>query len=215
MNLNHILNIFDSPLHLLSNSVSPGNIELFTDLGIMYLKINEVDRAYDKLQEAVAVNPRHTNSLLALGAITQTKNESEAALNVYKNIANLQDEGFELWNNIGMCFYRKNKLIAVISHCSFLPNLFFIVLHPQAISCLKKALWLSPLNFNVLYNLGVVLMTAQQFASAFQCFVSAVSVKTESAESFMMLASEFKGIKVLFICRLIYFCLPRQFAFIT
>lgn len=33
-------------------------------------------------------------------------------------------------------------------------------------------------------------MTAQQFASAFQCFVSAVSIKTESAESFMMLASE-------------------------
>lgn len=33
-------------------------------------------------------------------------------------------------------------------------------------------------------------MTAQQFASAFQCFVSAVSVKPESAESFMMLASE-------------------------
>lgn len=33
-------------------------------------------------------------------------------------------------------------------------------------------------------------MTAQQFASAFQCFVSAVSIKPESAESFMMLASE-------------------------
>lgn len=45
------------------------------------------------------------------------------------------------------------------------------------------------MNFNVLYNLGVVLMTAQQFASAFQCFVSAVSVRPESAESFMMLAS--------------------------
>lgn len=67
-----------------------------------------------------------------------------------------------------------------------------ILLYPKAISCLKKALWLCPLNFNVLYNLGVVLMTAQQFASAFQCFVSAVSVRPESAESFMMLASEFK-----------------------
>jgi hypothetical protein len=33
-------------------SVSPGNIETFTDLGIMYLKINEVERAYEKLLEA-------------------------------------------------------------------------------------------------------------------------------------------------------------------
>lgn len=89
-------------------------MELFADLGIMYLKINEVDRAYEKLQEATVIEPRHTSSLLALGAILQTKNESEAALNTYKNIPNLQNESFELWNNVGMCFYRKNKLIAVI-----------------------------------------------------------------------------------------------------
>lgn len=62
----------------------------------------------------------------------------------------------------------------------------------QAISCLKKALWLCPLNFNVLYNLGVVLMTAHQFASAFQCFVSAVSIRADDAESFMMLASRWQ-----------------------
>lgn len=107
----------------------------------MYLKINEVDRAYEKLQEAnekscmirrkeshlsvimffifssrfteKAAEP-DSRSLLALGAILQTKNECEAALNVYKNIENIQEEGFELWNNIGLCFYRKNKLIAVI-----------------------------------------------------------------------------------------------------
>lgn len=79
----------------------------------MYLKINEVDRAYDKFTEATVVEPKHTSSLLALGAIMQTKNESEAALNTYRNIRNIQDEGFELWNNIGMCFYRKNKLIVV------------------------------------------------------------------------------------------------------
>lgn len=80
----------------------------------MYLKVNEVDRAQEKLQEATAIEPGHTNSLLALGAILQTKNESEAALNIYRKIPNLQNETFELWNNIGMSFYRKNKLIAVI-----------------------------------------------------------------------------------------------------
>jgi Bardet-Biedl syndrome 4 protein len=71
--------------------------------------------------------------------------------------------------------------------------LFFLSSSLQAISCLKKALWLCPLNFNALYNLGVVLMTAQQFASAFQCFVSAVSCRQESSESFMMLASMLNG----------------------
>lgn len=62
---------------------------------------------------AKAIEP-NVSVLLALGAILQTKNESEAALNTYKKIRNIQDEGFEVWNNIGMCFYRKHKLIAVI-----------------------------------------------------------------------------------------------------
>lgn len=79
----------------------------------MYLKVNEVERAHEKFQEAININPKHSNSLLAMGAILQTKNEIDAALNVYKNIPNIQDESFEVWCNIGMCFYRKNKLIAV------------------------------------------------------------------------------------------------------
>jgi Bardet-Biedl syndrome 4 protein len=85
-----------------------------TDLGILFLKLNDTELAYDKLHNVVTVDHGTTESLLALGAILQTKNDVEGALNTYKNIQNIQSEGFELWNNIGMCFYRKNKLIAVI-----------------------------------------------------------------------------------------------------
>ena len=92
--------------------MAPGNIEMFSDLGIMYLKVNEIDRAYEKLQEAIQIE-KHTGCLLALGAIMQTKNDVDGALNHYKNIQNMQDESFEVWSNLGMCFYKKNKLIAV------------------------------------------------------------------------------------------------------
>lgn len=98
----------------LINSVAPGNVDILTDLGIMYLKINEVDRAYEKLQEALASETKHTNCILAVGAIQQTRNDIDLALNTYKNMPNIQNEGFEIWSNIGLCFYRKNKLIAVI-----------------------------------------------------------------------------------------------------
>lgn len=94
-------------------SVSPCNLEILADLAILYLKINEVDRAYEKLQEALAIETRHTNCLLAIGAIHQTRNDIDLALNAYKNIPKIQDEGFEIWSNVGLCFYRKNKLIAV------------------------------------------------------------------------------------------------------
>lgn len=172
----------------------PDNVDIITQLGIVFLKLNDTELAYEKLHALHETENATTESLLALGAILQIKCDAEGALNIYKNIPNIQSEGFEVWNNIGMCFYRKNKLIAVMSCCfvnyclcDCLPNTKQI--HPQAIACLKKALWLSPLCHNGLYNLGIVLLTAQQFASAFQCFVSAVSMKPDSAESFMMLAS--------------------------
>lgn len=91
-----------------------GNVEIMTELGILFLKLNDTELAYEKLHNVVALDHGTTESLLALGAILQTKNDVEGALNTYKNIQNIQSEGFELWNNIGMCFYRKNKLIAVI-----------------------------------------------------------------------------------------------------
>jgi Tfp pilus assembly protein PilF len=79
----------------------------------MYLKINEVDRAYEKFQEAIAIDANHTNCLLALGAIQQTRNEIDSSLKRYRNISNIDNEGFELWSNVGLCFYRKSKLVVV------------------------------------------------------------------------------------------------------
>lgn len=72
-----------------------------------------MDRAYEKLQEALALETRHSSCLLAVGAIHQTRNDIDLALNSYKNIPKIQDEGHEIWSNVGLCFYRKNKLIAV------------------------------------------------------------------------------------------------------
>jgi len=46
-------------------------------------------------------------------------------------------------------------------------------------------------------------MTAQQFASAFQCFVSAVTLRPDSAESFMMLASKINNLVDSRACQLV------------
>uniref|UniRef100_A0A182S9K5 TPR_REGION domain-containing protein n=1 Tax=Anopheles maculatus TaxID=74869 RepID=A0A182S9K5_9DIPT len=69
-----------------------------------------------------------------------------------------------------MCFFKKQKFIA-------------------AISCLKKAVWISPLNFNALYNLGLVFVTAQQYVSAFQTLAAAISLRPEHAECYMLLGT--------------------------
>ncbi|XP_058065849.1 Bardet-Biedl syndrome 4 protein homolog [Anopheles bellator] len=150
--------------------VTQDDVALMTQIGILYLKINEYQRAFEKLLDATASDTKHTNALLALGSILQSKNDIDGALNKYKQISNLPDESCEVWSNIGLCFFKKQKFIA-------------------AISCLKKAVWTSPLNFNALYNLGLVLVTAQQYVSAFQTLAAAISLRPENAECYMLLGT--------------------------
>ncbi|XP_050093921.1 Bardet-Biedl syndrome 4 protein homolog [Anopheles aquasalis] len=150
--------------------VTQDDVALLTQIGILYLKINEYQRAFEKLLDATAADSRHTNALLALGSILQSKNDIDGALNKYKRMPYLPDESCEVWSNIGLCFFKKQKFIA-------------------AISCLKKATWISPLNFNALYNLGLVLVTAQQYVSAFQTLAAAISLRPENAECYMLLGT--------------------------
>lgn len=43
----------------------------------------------------------------------QSKNDVDGALNKYKLIDAESQKGAEIWNNVGLCFYKKKKFIAV------------------------------------------------------------------------------------------------------
>jgi len=55
----------------------------------------------------------------------------------------------QLWNNVGMCFFAKGQ-------------------HDVASVCLRKALYLAPMEWTSAYNLGLAYLTTGQAASAFQ-----------------------------------------------
>lgn len=58
----------------------------------------------------------------------------------------------------------------------------------QAISCLKRANYLSPFDWKVLYNLGLVHLTMQQYASAFHFLSAAINLHPRMGEIYMLLA---------------------------
>ena len=79
-------------------------------------------------------------------------------------------ESAEMWNNIGMCFFGKGKLVA-------------------AIACLKKAVYLAPAQWKISYNLGLVHMHNTQYVSAFHFLSAAINFKKDHALSFMLLGT--------------------------
>lgn len=63
--------------------------------------------------------------------------DMDVALIKYRIAAVQTPNSPQLWNNIGMCFFGKQRYIA-------------------AIACLKKALYLGPFEWIISYNLGLV-----------------------------------------------------------
>jgi len=58
----------------------------------------------------------------------------------------------------------------------------------KAIACLKRALFLAPFEWIIAYNLGLVHLNTQQYASAFHFLSASINLKPDFASSYMYLA---------------------------
>lgn len=61
------------------------------------------------------MDPKSEQAVLALGSAQQLKGDFDAALTKYKTLAVYNPNSGHIWNNIGMCFFGKQKYIAVIN----------------------------------------------------------------------------------------------------
>uniref|UniRef100_A0A3B4AJ71 Uncharacterized protein n=1 Tax=Periophthalmus magnuspinnatus TaxID=409849 RepID=A0A3B4AJ71_9GOBI len=148
---------------------SPENTELLTTLGLMYLQLGKYQKAFEHLGNALTFDPSNYKAILAAGSMMQTHGDFDVAMNKYRVAASAVPESPPLWNNIGMCFFGKKKYVA-------------------AISCLKRAHYLSPFDWKVLYNLGLVHLTMQQYASAFHFLSAAINLHPRMGDLYMLLA---------------------------
>nr|KAG5708037.1 hypothetical protein BaRGS_025175 [Batillaria attramentaria] len=147
---------------------SPENPDLLTTLGLLYMQIGQFQRAFENLGNALTFDPTHTKAIMAAGSMMQGHNDFDVALTKYRIAAVNTPESPPLWNNIGMCFFGKKKYVA-------------------AISCLKRANYLAPFDWKILYNLGLVHLTMQQYASAFHFLSAAINLRPKMAHLYMLL----------------------------
>ena len=142
---------------------------MLTSVGLSYLRIDENYKAFEMLLKALSVDPKNPNTILAACSMIQEHADLDTALLKYRVAACVNPSSSQLWNNIGMCFYGKQKYIA-------------------AIACLKRALTIHPFDWIINYNLGLVHLSTGQYASAFHFMSSSINLKPEYPSSYMYLA---------------------------
>jgi Bardet-Biedl syndrome 4 protein len=112
--------------------------------------MEDQSNAFATFGKALSYDPSYVPSLLAIASILQSNNDWDVALAKYRLlpagilfqfkfipfcnspriVATEFDHSCALWNNIGMCFFGKGKLVA-------------------ALVCLHKANYLCPLDWKV------------------------------------------------------------------
>lgn len=154
---------------------SPENPEVLTTIGLLYLRLGENYRAFDFLGNSLTHDPKNAKTILAAGSIIQDHSDMDVALIKYRVAAVRTPNSAQLWNNIGMCFFGKQRYIA-------------------SIACLKRALYLDPFEWIISYNLGLVHLNTGQCASAFHFFSSSINLKPDFPSSYMYLAITLVGL---------------------
>jgi len=148
---------------------SPESPELLTTVGLLYLRLGENYKAFDFLGNSLTHDPRNAKTILAAGSIIQDHSDMDVALVKYRVAAVQTPNSAQLWNNIGMCFFGKQRFVA-------------------AIACLKRAMYLDPFEWIISYNLGLVHLNTGQYASSFHYFSTSINLKPDFPSSYMYLA---------------------------
>ena len=99
---------------------SPDSPDILATLGLLYLRLGETYRAFEYLDAALTRDPASPRVILAAGSVIQDHDDVDVALVKYRVAAVKEPNSAQLWNNVGMCFFGKNRFVA-------------------AIACLKKA----------------------------------------------------------------------------
>ncbi|PRP83735.1 sporangia induced Bardet-Biedl syndrome 4 protein [Planoprotostelium fungivorum] len=159
-------------LQALQNSENP---EILSSLGMISMHEGDVlieyaehYKAFDFFNRSLQHNPKNLKTILASGSIVQDHNEIDSALLRYRSAAPVNPDSFQMWNNVGMCFFSKKKYVS-------------------AIACLKKALYHAPFEWIVHFNLGLIHLTIEQSASAFHYFSASVNLNPNFGPTYMYL----------------------------
>ncbi|XP_055790837.1 Bardet-Biedl syndrome 4 protein isoform X4 [Salvelinus fontinalis] len=159
--------------------------EISHNLGVCYIYTKDFNSAEEQLNIALELS-KHDLTYMMLGKIHLLEGDTDKAIDVYRSAVEFSPENTDLLTTLGLLYMQQGKYQKAFEHLgnalTYDPNNF------KAISCLKRANYLSPFDWKILYNLGLVHLTMQQYASAFHFLSAAVNLQPKMAELYMLLA---------------------------
>lgn len=135
----------------------PEDPDILSNLGLLYFQTNQEQLAFECLSSAIILKPDHFDANQLAGVIITLHKDYDVALNKYRSILKQSSESSILWNNIGVALMGKRNLVA-------------------SITCFKRASYLTPFDWRISINLGIIYMHTSQWLSAFQHITTSINL---------------------------------------
>ncbi|CAH8537602.1 unnamed protein product [Schistosoma haematobium] len=140
-----------------ATSLVPEDPDILSNLGSLYFQTNQEQLAFECLSSAIILKPDHFDANQLAGLVITLHKDYDVALNKYRSILKQSSESSILWNNIGVALMGKRNLIA-------------------SITCFKRASYLTPFDWRISINLGIIYMHTSQWLSAFQHITTSINL---------------------------------------
>ncbi|RTG86052.1 Bardet-Biedl syndrome 4 protein [Schistosoma bovis] len=129
-----------------ATSLVPEDPDILSNLGSLYFQTNQEQLAFECLSSAIILKPDHFDANQLAGVVITLHKDYDVALNKYRSILKQSSESSILWNNIG------------------------------SITCFKRASYLTPFDWRISINLGIIYMHTSQWLSAFQYITTSINL---------------------------------------
>ena len=129
-----------------SRAAGNQNPEIFNDLGVAYAQLGKVDEARAMFQELLRRDPTAAGTWTNLGLVEFSARRLEAAADAFRHAVGVDPSSAEAWQGLGAAVIARD------------PN--------TAIDAWQRAERLRPRDFDLLFNLGMVLADSGRGAEA-------------------------------------------------
>lgn len=185
---------------------SPHKPRTHINLGFLYLKAQDLQRAEDHFKKAIELDPNSANAHLNLGLVYLLKKDYDSALKEYELALKIRPDYPAAYSGLGTVYRKKGELEKAEKNyrkaielepkfAEAYANLAIVLGQKnqtqEAIELLKKSISLNPEIPEAYFNLGLLYRQIKDFTLSLNCFQKAVQLNPYYLEARFYLGISF------------------------
>lgn len=160
----------------LEQAVDEEKDDIFLDLAAEYQNMGAFDNAIKILITAVNFNAENEPAVHELAYCYDLKNQTEKAIEVYKNYLDLKPYSFTTWYNLGNAYSKDEKYADALwayDYCT--------IIHEEFSSAY--------------FNMGNIYLVLEEFHKAIECFERCIEIDGEDAMALVYIAEAYEHLE--------------------